>query len=205
MGEYVNTWRGPVYRRTPEELAAVKAKRASLEMHCQCCTRAILANTGKIAHHGYERPGSGWQTASCMGAKHLPFEVDRTQLGHMIVSLKRHLKNLNYNRTEAVAEKYPLRFEYSTYDPTIRFNSREIKRYVEFDREMFPLVKEAKYFAYYDTRTFDDFKKAEIASIDSKIRITKTMIHGSQKRYDGWKQTHKRVGTRWVPVDEVVS
>ena len=27
--------------------------------------------------HGYERPGHGWQTGSCMGAKNLPFEVDR--------------------------------------------------------------------------------------------------------------------------------
>lgn len=42
---------------------------------CQICGRPILANTGLIAHHGYQRPGDGYQTKSCMGAKYLPYEV----------------------------------------------------------------------------------------------------------------------------------
>lgn len=43
---------------------------------CQICARPIKANIGIIAHHGYRRPqrNSGWQTASCMGARHLPYE-----------------------------------------------------------------------------------------------------------------------------------
>lgn len=41
---------------------------------CQICGRPILANTGVIAHHGYKRPDYGWQTQSCMGARHLPYE-----------------------------------------------------------------------------------------------------------------------------------
>lgn len=42
---------------------------------CQICARDIKANTGVIAHHGYQRP-FGWrqQTASCFGARHLPYE-----------------------------------------------------------------------------------------------------------------------------------
>lgn len=44
---------------------------------CQICGRAILAKTGRIAHHGYKRPGNGWQTSSCYGARHLPYEVAR--------------------------------------------------------------------------------------------------------------------------------
>jgi len=43
--------------------------------HCQICGRAIKANTGVIAHHGYQRPGDGWQTASCMGARFRSYEV----------------------------------------------------------------------------------------------------------------------------------
>jgi hypothetical protein len=42
---------------------------------CQICGRAIKANTGIIAAHGYKRPGYGWQTASCYGARHQPYEV----------------------------------------------------------------------------------------------------------------------------------
>lgn len=41
---------------------------------CQICARPIKANTGLIAHHGYKRPGQGWQTSSCRGARHLPYE-----------------------------------------------------------------------------------------------------------------------------------
>lgn len=44
-------------------------------MHCQICGRAIKANTGLIAHHGYTRPGDGYQTRSCEGARRLPYEV----------------------------------------------------------------------------------------------------------------------------------
>jgi hypothetical protein len=48
---------------------------------CQICERTIKAKTGVIAHHGYQRPGDGWQTASCFGARNLPYEVscDRIQ------------------------------------------------------------------------------------------------------------------------------
>ena len=41
---------------------------------CQICGRPVKAKSGVIAHHGYKRPSNGWQTASCMGARHLPYE-----------------------------------------------------------------------------------------------------------------------------------
>jgi hypothetical protein len=47
---------------------------------CQICAREIKAGDGLIAHHGYKRPGHGWQTASCMGAKFAPYEVSRDRL-----------------------------------------------------------------------------------------------------------------------------
>lgn len=69
--------------------------------HCQICERAIKANTGKIAHHGYTRPGTGWQTASCMGARHLPYEVSCDviplaidQIGSWIATLEKRLEGL---------------------------------------------------------------------------------------------------------------
>lgn len=48
---------------------------------CQVCGRSIKANSGVIAHHGYKRPhNQGWQTASCMGARHLPYEEANDQI-----------------------------------------------------------------------------------------------------------------------------
>jgi len=61
--------------------------------HCQICARDIKANTGLIAHHGYQRPGMGWQTSSCDGAKQLPYEVSRDYIPVVIERYKMHAAN----------------------------------------------------------------------------------------------------------------
>lgn len=50
-------------------------KEATIKATCQICGRKIGAKTGYIALHGYRRPYEGWQTASCEGALHLPYEL----------------------------------------------------------------------------------------------------------------------------------
>jgi hypothetical protein len=46
------------------------------KMTCQVCGKAVMASTGTIAHHGYERPyQEGWQSASCDGTGYVPYEV----------------------------------------------------------------------------------------------------------------------------------
>ncbi len=58
---------------------------------CQICARPIKASNGRIAHHGYKRPGGGWQTASCIGARHLPYEVSCDQIPVAIAMIQRFL------------------------------------------------------------------------------------------------------------------
>lgn len=41
---------------------------------CPCCFRKVAVVNGTMAHHGYERPGGGFQTASCPGIKFQPLE-----------------------------------------------------------------------------------------------------------------------------------
>lgn len=62
---------------------------------CQICEREIKANTGVIAHHGYQRPdrGSGWQTASCWGARHLPYEESCDAIPEYILHVKGYVEN----------------------------------------------------------------------------------------------------------------
>jgi|SRR5579862_1410037 len=55
---------------------------------CQVCGRAIKASTGLIAHHGYRRPYEGWQTASCEGARYVPYEVSCDRL-HEVTEMVR--------------------------------------------------------------------------------------------------------------------
>ena len=62
--------------------------------HCQICARPIKASTGIIAHHGYQRPQyQGWQTASCDGARQLPYEVSRDHIPVVIERYKMHASN----------------------------------------------------------------------------------------------------------------
>lgn len=69
--------------------------------HCQICARPIKARTGIIAHHGYERPqAQGWQTASCDGARQLPYEVSRDFIPVVIERYKGHAAH-----QEAIADE----------------------------------------------------------------------------------------------------
>ena len=50
---------------------------------CQICGRQIKAKNGKIAHHGYQRPGWGYQTSSCAGARHVPYSKGHDALDQL--------------------------------------------------------------------------------------------------------------------------
>jgi hypothetical protein len=121
------------------EIAAEKAAKTAKSMTCQCCGRQIFAQRGKIAHHGYERPGYGWQTASCMGALYLPFEVDRERLADLIVRLEHELQETRENLVNIRAEKVKLAFsievdcepywDMSSYRSVQRTRRNEIRFY----------------------------------------------------------------------------
>ncbi len=66
------------------EREAAKAQKAKT---CQICGRQIHAAKGLIAHHGYQRPQHGWQTASCYGARYRPFEVSSARLQEYLASI----------------------------------------------------------------------------------------------------------------------
>jgi hypothetical protein len=58
---------------------------------CPVCFRGIAVVRGTMAHHGYERPGIGFQTASCPGVRFKPLEVSSEGLEWLIGSLRRNL------------------------------------------------------------------------------------------------------------------
>lgn len=203
-------------RLSPEETAAnakARANREAASMTCQCCGRKYLANTGAMAHHGYQRPGGGWQTASCYGARHVPFEVSRDTLGQMIVGLKDYRARLIATRQEFADEKHPLRLEYSDYsqpkvwDAIAKRHAHPVVR-VEITRETFAAQVEAhkEGLTRYgrDPGTFDKQKAADLASRDGQIKRVETDIHDSQKRFDGWSQTHvwDNIAKVWSPLPQ---
>lgn len=58
---------------------------------CPCCFRKIAVIGGTMAHHGYQRPGHGWQTASCPGIRFKPLEVSDEGLVWLIDSYREQL------------------------------------------------------------------------------------------------------------------
>lgn len=201
---------------SPEETAAnakARAEREAASMTCQCCGRRFLANTGLMAHHGYERPGSGWQTASCYGARHLPFEVSRDTLGDMIDALKRRCDQLIATRQEFADEKHSLSVSYLDYSQPkvwqpLKARHAHPEVTVEFTRETFAAQMEAHKAGLTrygrDIGTFDDQKAADLARRDQQISHIKTDIRQSQARFDGWTQTHEWAipAKMWVPLSD---
>jgi hypothetical protein len=59
---------------------------------CSCCFRdTAVIETGRMAHHGYERPGDGAQSASCAGVRFRPLEVSTEGLEWLVWSTSEKL------------------------------------------------------------------------------------------------------------------
>jgi hypothetical protein len=59
---------------------------------CSCCFRdTTVLDTGRMAHHGYQRPGDGYQSASCSGVRFLPLEVSTEGLEWLVWTVSEKL------------------------------------------------------------------------------------------------------------------
>lgn len=59
---------------------------------CPVCFRQIAVVGGHMAHHGYERPGIGFQTASCPGTRFQPWEISNEGLVWWVGHLRKNLE-----------------------------------------------------------------------------------------------------------------
>ena len=186
-------------KRFHVESRQVKEDDDSLRMSCQCCGRKILANLGSIALHGYTRPGYGWQTASCMGSKELPFEVDRKALGRMITALQEMQTRMQGTRDQIADEIVPVRRHYK-----VGFREKQEKKSFDFTRANWGSDEAKK--ALRDSgrfdRDFDDLLKIELANHDSGLRNIARDIKDQQKRFAEWKQTHEWRDGQWASLLE---
>ncbi|MEO1658133.1 MAG: hypothetical protein AAFR65_10445 [Pseudomonadota bacterium] len=109
---------------------------------CQICARAIKANTGVIAHHGYQRPhGWGHQTASCPGSRELPFEESCAALRGYIEHTLRPAKA----QAEATVERWNSNPPKEILVPATRYNeSRPVtENDDDYERLLFVRQREA--------------------------------------------------------------
>jgi len=147
----------------------------STQTTCQICGRPIKANRGTIAHHGYKRPDYGWQTASCMGALHLPYEVSRDLIPVAITSLEKYI----YNTTvalEGFIKNPPSVLSVKVYSSS-RTNKYEDKSKPENFSEK-NSIRPYSYESAYHRHKYD---------MQNGIKSAKLQVEYLQKRYDNWK------------------
>lgn len=182
----------------PSKTSIARDERAALAMTCQCCARDILAETGMIAHHGFQRPGGGYQSPSCFGAKELPFEVDREALGALIVILKRKLADAQQFLKHVQAETKPLMWKYSDYSKQKKSWDKPETKWAMVTRETLPqIIGETADVRRCKAPTFDELKTRIEANTMSEIRMLTSDIRNQEARYAGWQQTHAWVDNKW--------
>jgi len=178
----------------PKSKAAAQLEaRAAVAKICQICGRPILAERGNIAHHGYQRPGEGWQTASCFGAMHLSFEVSRDHLGQYIEMITKQLADLRVRLAGIENETTTFRVRYFTG----KYNGRaKVMGSFFAERGTYEAVRdEHRKLAYHWSsipQTFDAVKASELHSTAGMISDTERHITEQQARYNAWTPSTKK-------------
>lgn len=184
-----------------DNAAAVEAEKMKHARTCQICGRPIFAETGVIAHHGYRRPYEGYQTKSCYGARHLPFEKSRDILGEYIGKLVTWRNEAEYNAREVRAKKtrVPIYWTESIRIPGgKRMNiARTFWCETEAEYSWAYAMKLAitKPYHYYvkesDLVSFEQARENYAKEFDHSARDLEHERAGQQARYDAWVQTEK--------------
>ena len=185
------------------ELAAEKAAKAAHAMTCQVCGRPIFAETGVIAHHGYTRPYWGGQTASCPGARCLPFEVDRAELA---VDIERHdkaAKHVAHKIEKVKAAKADVPWTFSSRamgrDKKNRWNT--ITWQVNADNYAQALADYRENYPYnasYPPK-FEVLVAYHLKELSARLSQILSGLATQQARYATWQQTHRQGGSNGEP------
>lgn len=195
----------PVVKKEPQKTAAQIAEDAKRRT-CQICGRPIFAETGVIAHHGYERPGDGYQTASCPGARKLPFESSRDDLIHHIDGQKAERQRLIAIKGKIAAEEAPVIVSYEVErlidgKPIYRRGERVMQMVnLSVTRGNFDALKRLHSKAPGLAVTFDYLLSSAVKTLETKISNKLEYIRHQEARAAEWKQAERWNGQtkEWV-------
>lgn len=137
---------------------------------CPCCFRPIAVVAKTMAHHGYQRPGNGYQTQSCPGIKFKPLELSPDGLHYML-----------NNHKEAKAENE------KTLELAPQINSfKEFVR-VGIKRELVDITR--------DDHRFKAYYERHVRELETDIRWRTEEIAMFEERIANWKpdMKHKQV------------
>lgn len=192
--QHIDAIPNPRYRqKLSVESRQEKVEAEGERMTCQCCGGSYLAKLGTIAHHGYQRPGTGWQTASCMGAKFVPFENGHARLDQLIATLEGRMKDLKKAVKETQEEKVEVRFTFPDYSQPRSRTFGQPTKTVSFTRQTFDQVKKENAEGWRrmaSGHSFEECQQRQIAKYESQYTATKTFHREATKRRVDWKHTH---------------
>lgn len=114
--------------RDPSKVAAKPINPNKIMRTCGCCLREIAISKDKtMVHHGFQRPGDGYQTDSCPGIQFKPLEMSKEGPEYMVeiilntIEAEQHdlnlmksadqVKDRNYKGIITVVKKGEPRFE----------------------------------------------------------------------------------------------
>ena len=143
---------------------------------CQICGRQIKSNTGVIAHHGYKRPGGGWQTASCNGARGLPYEVSCDLLPGTIKSIENFIE-LQEERLEDFINNPPSKLTVNIGSSWHKLEV-EVLKPINFDNKNESLK--------YIPRSYENEYARQKYQIELNIKNAKDDLMFMKKRLSDW-------------------
>lgn len=181
--------------------AAEKAKlqlaayEAGDEMTCQLCGRLICSKFGTIAHHGYTRPGDGWQSPSCSGTHEVPFEVSNAALVAGIEDLEAYGTRLRQQIADVGAGIAPVVVSVPPHWSSGRNSSYTFA----VKAETYAAVA-AKSDGRLDVKVaFEHRRESFIYELEERIRAVKGSLGEMRKRNAGWKQTRVFIDGEFKP------
>lgn len=197
-----------VAKQRPPHVVARERAEAAKARTCQICGRQIFAEVGMIAHHGYQRPGGGTQTASCPGARELPFETSRDRLRTHITNAHVQLGAEKKMRASVAAETAPIMTSYEVLERDE--NGRRVfhrgrpqytTNYFSVTRATIAqmMTKHPAYFGheaghFYGVpagKEFSHILKRDLAERDRSIKNTEDYLTFQHGRYDAWQLLEK--------------
>lgn len=183
-------------KRAPSKSAAQLKKDAEAK-ECQICGRRIFAEVGKIAHHGYERPyGMGWQSASCEGARHLPFEASRDALVIHLDNVAARISVREGAKQSLEADAIKAHYKGSRYGRAQGQIDFMIQAGPDdFDDVMAKAVQEHKRLPF---SSYEQMKALDLKQREQELAQLRSYYAGQKKRAEAWKPSLKWSGSKWV-------
>jgi hypothetical protein len=169
---------------------------AGAHMTCQLCGRLIRSKHGVIAHHGYTRPGGGWQTSSCDGTHHSPLEVSNAHLIETIADYEKLCQRQTLRIESVRNEKEPVVIHIKPH-----WSENRRHPYVfSFDRSTYDEVRASSEGQLNSRATFEDYKDKFISVLKASLHQTKLILGELRERNTNWRQTREFIDGEFRPL-----